>query len=360
MLATTDLIADQRVHKMASCLQMAGWEVSLTGRELPSSCALPSRQYKASRLKLFFLKGPFFYAEYNIRSFFMLLRAKPRIIAANDLDTLPAAWAAAKLLRCGIVYDSHEYFTQVPELAGRPAARKIWELIESAIVPKLKHCITVSGSIAQEYQSSYGNSFHLVPNYPARLNIGIADMPDIPVILYQGALNPGRGLELLIMSMVHINSAKLVIAGSGPMLPLLKELAAKYKVESKLQFTGRIPMQLLHKYTQQAAIGVSLEEDLGLNYRYALPNKIFDYIQCHVPQIISNLPEMRAAVERFNTGRVLMHRTPSALAGLINKMLADNEALEEMKRNCCMASNMYSWDNLMPKIEQIYDSASRL
>jgi len=78
-----------------------------------------------------------FYANYNIRLFFYLLYSKVDILWSNDLDSLPANYLASKVKGKKLIYDSHEYFTEVPELVSRPDVQKVWESIEEIIFPKL-------------------------------------------------------------------------------------------------------------------------------------------------------------------------------------------------------------------------------
>ena len=75
-------------------------------------------------MNMLFKKGPLFYAEYNLRLFFLLLLTKADVLVANDLDTLPAVFLASRIRRLPVVYDSHEYFTEVPELVGRKISEK--------------------------------------------------------------------------------------------------------------------------------------------------------------------------------------------------------------------------------------------
>ena len=65
---TNDLTTDQRVHKTCMTLQKCGYWVIETGRLLPESLPL-ERSYFTLRRKLWFRKGPLFYAEFNIRLF---------------------------------------------------------------------------------------------------------------------------------------------------------------------------------------------------------------------------------------------------------------------------------------------------
>ena len=162
---TNDLITDQRVHKVCSTLVGMNFDVLLIGRKLQSSLPL-SRNYKTSRMKLLFNSGFLFYAEYNFRLFFRLLFLKKDILLSNDLDTLLPNFLISKLLRKKLVYDSHELFTEIPELIDRPRVQYFWRKIERMTLPKVKNCYTVSSSIASYYKDTYDSDFEVIRNVP--------------------------------------------------------------------------------------------------------------------------------------------------------------------------------------------------
>ncbi|HKJ05832.1 MAG TPA: hypothetical protein VJ970_00040, partial [Flavobacteriaceae bacterium] len=147
---TNDLSSDQRVHKICTSLNNNNFDVLLIGRKLRNSKAI-SRKYKTKRFNLLFNSGFLFYAEYNIRLFFYLLFIKKNILVANDLDTLLANYLASTITKCKLIYDSHELFTEVPELTNRPFVKHVWITIEKWIFPKLKTVYTVNSEIAEIY-----------------------------------------------------------------------------------------------------------------------------------------------------------------------------------------------------------------
>ena len=163
---TSDLVSDNRVHKVCTTLHNMGFDVLLVGRKLLASLPVDSRQYSVKRFNLPFHKGPQFYAAYNFRLYLFLLFSKFDILLSNDLDTLPANFIAAKVKNKPLVYDSHEYFTEVPELINRPQVKKVWEWLEMKMVPQIKTAFTVCNSIAKIYEEKYGTHFQVVRNLP--------------------------------------------------------------------------------------------------------------------------------------------------------------------------------------------------
>ena len=128
-----DLATDQRVHKTCLTLTGMGFDVLLVGRKLTDSLPMGNPPYAYHRMKLAFTKGPLFYACFNLRLFFFLLFHKFDLLTSNDLDTLLPNYLISRIKNKPLVYDSHEYFTEVPELVNRPAVQKIWKRIEKWI-----------------------------------------------------------------------------------------------------------------------------------------------------------------------------------------------------------------------------------
>jgi glycosyltransferase involved in cell wall biosynthesis len=342
-----DLVSDQRAHKSAMTLSGKGYHVLLVGRILPESPALSGRSYSTKRMRLLFRKGPIFYFEYNLRLFFLLIFSRVDIFLSNDLDTLPANYFASILRQKPLVYDSHEYFTEVPELVNRPFKKRIWEKIEGIILPRLTSVITVCDSIADIYEKKYGIRVKVVRNIPNCRKTGEfwhQQSEKERIILYQGALNSGRGLSQAIAAMAFIPDAKLWIIGDGDIAGSLKEYTKELELEQRVTFFGRIPFEKLSEYTCQASIGLSIEEPTGLNYFYALPNKLFDYIQANIPVLGANLPEISAIIRKYDIGMILPDHQPATIAGCLQEMLMDTGRMAYWKNNLALASKELCWE----------------
>ena len=348
---TNDLVTDQRVSKVCNTLKELGFDILLIGRKLPNSLPL-DRPYKTYRMSLLFNKGFLFYTEYNIRLFLKLLFTKKDILLANDLDTLIPNYLISRFLNKKILYDSHELFTEVPELINRPRVQKVWLKIEKNILPKLKNCYTVCQSIADYYNDKYNTDFKVIRNLPEKSKIEVTKFPfDVEnkkIILYQGSLNIGRGLELMIDTMQYLENSIFVIVGDGDITNQLKQQVVDLKMEDKVKFLGKLTPKELKSITPQANLGISIEEDLGLNYRFVLPNKIFDYIQAEIPILVSDLPEMRQIVDNHKVGEIIIDRNPIELANQIKEILKKNYSV-----NLQSAKKVLIWSQEKEKLKAI-------
>ncbi|MBO7490541.1 MAG: glycosyltransferase [Bacteroidales bacterium] len=379
---TNDLVTDQRVHRSCTALCEAGYDVTLVGRRLPESVAL-QRPYRTVRMRLLFRKKAVFYAEYNLRLFLRLLFSRTDAFYANDTDTLPANYLAAVLRRKPLFFDAHEMFPEVPELVGRPRVKRFWTRIEDRIFPKLTrpHCAaaTVCQSIADIYQQRYGLKMCVVRNVPmsfpshnADAERLVAELPaDKRILLYQGAVNIGRGIEWIMAAMPYLPDCHLVVAGVGDIFQQLKREAADAKLEN-VTFLGRVEPSILHCLTSSAALGLSLLENRGLNYYYSFPNRIADFVQAGVPVLATDFPEIRRVVQTYNIGTLVeqapfdastqcsMPPDPQFLAQTIRDTLAywDNLPLDERRSRFEHAAADLNWNNdkktLLNQVDTIF------
>lgn len=360
---TNDLYTDQRVHKVCLFLQDQGYSVLLVGRMRKNSISLPERTYKTKRLNLFFDKGAKFYAEYNIRLFFFLLFRRSSILVANDLDTLLANYAASKFKpMTELVYDSHEYFTEVPELIHRPKVQKIWEGIEGWIFPKLKKIYTVNQSIADLYAKKYKKEIKIVrnisplwvvQNLKSKKELGIPE--DKKLIIIQGAgINIDRGAEEAVEAMKSLKNCVLLIVGDGDVVDQLKRYVTDHQMESKVLFFGKKTYLEMMNYTFYADLGLTLDKATNLNYRFSLPNKVFDYIHTGTPVISTDLIEISNLIQKYNVGRIIHDFTTQNLANLINDLLSNETELTQLKANCIQAKELENWEKEIEVLKEIY------
>ena len=350
MSVINDLSTDQRVHKHCLLLHELGFEVLLIGRTTYASKPLDTRPYLTHRMHLPFERGPLFYASFNVVLFFHLLFRNSEILFSNDLDTLLPNFLVARLKRKHLIYDSHECFTEVPELVSRPKVQAIWRSIERWILPKLTFALTVNASIAELYKKAYGIDMKVLRNMPkpldkaskTRKELGLPE--DKKIVILQGSgINMHRGSEEAVEAMRYINNAVLLIIGSGDVLDILKRNVKDFGIEEKVIFKGRMPYAEMMAHTQLADLGLTLDKDTNINYRYSLPNKVFDYIQAGIPVLGSDLVEVKRIVQEFSVGQIVESVEPKAIALAITNMLSSSK-VSEWKANCIKASKELNLD----------------
>lgn len=356
---TNDISTDNRVHKVALLLEEVGFSVCWIGRELPESQPL-TRSYQTQRMRLWFKKGGLFYAEFQVRLFLKLFFSASRssVLLANDLDTLLPNFLISRFFGIPLVYDSHEYFCGVPEIQGR-WVKRIWQAVERAIFPRLEHVWTVNESIADLYEKDYGKRprvFRNISPKPQKLVLKSREDLGLPVALKiainQGSgMNVDRGLEEAVEAISQMDGWMLLLVGSGDAIPALKSKVEHNGWQDKVKFVGRVPYQDLLSYTSCADVGLSLDKDTNINYRFSLPNKLFDYLHCNIPVVSSKVVEVARIVEGFHVGKTVDPENIPALRAAIAEVGAEKKEYSEALRKAQEACN---WEKEQLSLKAFY------
>jgi len=353
---SNNLVADHRVSKMADYLTFRKFEVVITGRNWPK-VPLIDTDNTLIRFNLLFNKGFLFYTHLNLRVFWYLLTHKSDYYLAVDLDTLLACRLAGFFRRVPVVFDSHEYYPEVPELINRPFVKFIWKTIQTWTVPGVQYAITVSKGVADLYKSLYNMDFLVVRNIPSKKGevYPIRLTSQTPIIYYQGALNVGRGLEEAIKAMTYLpDYYQLQIAGIGDIEEKLKTLVVQLGLSDRVEFLGLIPFSLLYNYASKAHVGLCLLQNLGFNYYYSLPNRLFDYPKMGLPIITTNFPDISNFIETYKTGVLMAGLEPEKLAKNIRSMCEDLPYRKQVGAKMLQAVEQLNWENEVRVLDAIF------
>ncbi len=356
----TDLATDQRVIRICTSLQNMGFDVFVIARQLSNSLPLEKYPFTATRFRCYFEKGTMQYAEFMCKLFFRLLFTKTEYLLANDLDTLLPNFLVSKLKNKYLFYDTHEYFTGVPELADSPVKRKIWKKLENWLFPKLKTVYTVNDSVKNEYQKDYNIPIGVIRNVPVTKRIVPASLPDNwknkIILLAQGAgLNEGRSCIEMINALPYLdNRFHLVFIGGGTRWQQLKQRRKELQLEHRIDMMERMLPSLLKTYTPLAHLGISLDSFTDKNCLFNLPNKVFDYIQAGVPLFATAIPEIKRIVDEYHCGICITDTSPKAMAERITALFSDEEYYKLLKLNTCLAANELCWEKEEEKLKEMY------
>lgn len=348
----SDLATDMRVQKQALLFKEMGCDVTVLGRMRSEIIPLSLPGVKLKRIHVLIKKGPGMYLLFNMFLFFHLLFRRFGLCVSCDLDTLVPCYLVSRLFGKKLVYDAHEYFTGQYGLPDRRFKYNVWKTAEKWILPRIRHMITVSDSIANLYHSEYGVEPVVVRNLAlpvthleshARVTLGAR--PWEILVIYQGSgINKGRGAEELIDAMAIAEGVRLVIIGSGDIIDRVRQRAHRQGTEKNIIFLPRMPWEEMMKYTMCCDAGLSLDEDNCINHRYSLPNKLFDYISAGIPVLASNLPEVAAVIEKYDCGIILGDVTPAVIADTLTKLKRDRTYLNKLKENAEAAQRELSWE----------------
>lgn len=341
------LFTDQRMKRIASSLSRLDFEIEIYYRDhfkyqkldVPKGTNDP---YVSHPLKFSINSGIPFYLLFNIRLFLQLIFKRYDILYAVDSDTLPAFTALSILRSKPLVYDAHEYFCEVPELKDSRLKKNIWHLVTAIGVKRAKICFTVGKMLALELEKRYGKKFEVLRNVPKSGINSKHEKSSKPIIIYQGALNAGRELEMLINAMKRLPEFHCMIVGEGDLSGALRRIANGLE---NVEFCGLMSPQQLKELTPGCFAGFNLLDDGGsLSYHFSLSNKYFDYMHAGVPSISSKLPEY-LELNRETACGVCIDNSEEALVGCLKEWMEHPDIYEKLKENADIAKKLYNWEH---------------
>jgi len=382
------------MQRICGSLAAAGYQVQLVGWQRPASVALGPAPYAQHRLRGFFQRGKLFYLEYNLRLLLHLLGQRASLWACADLDAALPTWLRARLGGQPFAYDAHELFTDTPEVVGRPAVQRAWRWVEDFIVPRAQLRYTVGPALARLFEARHpGCTFAVVRNVPVAEDSGWGRGPgagegkakeaasaavganqpgsaaasaqapgtwhQVPMLLYQGALNAGRGLEALLAAMPQM-PARLVVCGEGDLSAALRQQAAALGLlaSGQVEFRGYVLPAELRRLTAQATVGIMLLENAGLSYYYSLANKFFDYVQAGIPQLCIDFPEYRALCQQHPVAELVPDLAPATLAAALGRLLPGGRPgahYQRLAAACQLARRAWCWQREQQVLLQLYE-----
>lgn len=371
------LRTDSRVMREARELAREGFVVSVIDVERDSSC--PAEEYY-SGLHVRHLAKPHWFtptpmpwrlfrsAEKFILSTLAMIRMPTDIYHAHDVNALHACYFAAMFRRKPFVFDAHEL-----PLHELDQLRWHWPraLLSRLLAVILSHCsgiITVSSPIAQEIRTRYrAPEISLVRNVPVfqpvsksnRLRQRLGLEPDILIALYQGNLQPDRGLDRLIRAAAYLErQIVIVLLGKaiGDTLIQLEALIASEGVADRVKILPPVPYEELLEWTASADMGLIIySPDQSLNVQMCLPNKLFEYLMAGLPVLATPLVAVAEILNTYDVGQIVHSLMPADIAAAINAMLADCAVLERMHRNALYAAQHdLCWDRERHRLIDLY------
>ncbi|WP_409304846.1 glycosyltransferase [Peribacillus sp. SCS-155] len=282
---------------------------------------------------------------------------------SNDLNTLLQGVLSAKLFRRRkLIYDSHEVQTSRTGYNSR-----IYGIMERFLLRFVDEMIAENHTRAKYNENLYGIYPNVVHNYPipsrpetsSEVNLhGLLGLPETePILLYQGGIQIGRGLEKIVDAVPLIERGTVVFIGDGRLKRDLERMVCVKGLSERVMFIPKVPVDELLHYTRNAYLGFQVLNNVCFNHYSASSNKLFEYMMSGVPVIACSFPEIQKVVENENIGICVDSHDPASIAEGVNYLLNHPALRKVMSRNCLTAREKYNWMNEKQNFIDIYESA---
>ncbi|WML58595.1 glycosyltransferase [Neobacillus sp. PS2-9] len=285
------------------------------------------------------------------------------IYHSNDLNTLQQGYICSKwrIKRKTLIYDSHEVQT-----SRTGYHNPIYGKMEGFLIKKIDEMIVENHTRAGYNEKLYGFYPNVVHNYPftqtseSDNKVDLHEILNIPksekILLYQGGVQTGRGLDKLIDAAPLFNEGVLVLIGDGKIKKELQNKVNELKLNDKIKFLPKVPLAELPKYTRNAYLGFQVLNNVCFNHYSASSNKLFEYMMAGVPVIACDFPEIKRVVEGDGTGICVDSHDSNSIAEGVNWLLANPNEHGKMQKNALEASSKYNWENEKKSLLDVYNN----
>jgi glycosyltransferase involved in cell wall biosynthesis len=277
-------------------------------------------------------------------------------LAARDRQTIGPSGRPAR-----VVYDAIDDVTESNTALGLPAPiRRRNARTEARWARSADAVITVNEALADRLAARWRPRQRplVVPNMPEppdpqliahppdHLRVAAGLPPTTRVVLFQGRLGPGLGLDEAAEAVLRVRGAALVLLGFG------RGLAASMARDADPRYAGRHvtlparhPDELLG-WTASADVAIVPLPPLSMNQRLSSPNKFWEAIAAGTPVVVvAGLEVMERLVREHDLGAVAASTAPADLAAAISAVLerTTSEGPAWRGRIAAFSREKYSW-----------------
>lgn len=252
-------------------------------------------------------------------------------IIANDLEAVGIAlWLNPRI---GVHADLHEY---APRQNDQYPKWNFWvrpfmEWMVRTHVRQAVSVTTVGGHIAREYEAQFGlKDVGVVPNAaPYASGLSPTEVNEPLRLVHSGAARAERGLENHIDAVAGIEGVTLDLYLTQNTTDYFRSLQARAEKIGNVRVLDPVPYSQLIETLNDYDVGLYSLPPVNFNTTWAVPNKIYDFIQARLALIIGPSPEMSSVVQQHELGVVARDFSAEALRDAIASV--DREAVARMK-----------------------------
>lgn len=301
------------------------------------------------------------FLSFNFRLFLTLLRGEYDVVHAHDLWVLPGVVASRWFHRKPVIFDAHEFYRGLEIFRRKKFSGWVWRMVERLLLPRVDALIAINSHQARLYRELYPHIPEpvVLMNLPSREEITRLS-GDVPFarrkreIIFQGILKPGRGLLQAIDALQQIPDGILRIVGDGELREAIQQRINSRRLQERVQLVGQIPSRELIPQSARARAGLVLFEPTNLNYRFASPNKFFEYVMAGTPLIASDIPTFREFLKQHPVGILVNPRQPQEIAAAMRRLLTNRKEWEQYHQACLRARQEWNWENQESRLVELY------
>lgn len=253
------------------------------------------------------------------------------VVLANDVEAVPIALRLNA--RHGVHADLHEYSPRLheefPEWKRR--IKPYYDWLCRRYVSKASSWSTVGQGLADEYAKEFGFEPVVVTNAAPYAEFSPTDVSRPIRLVHSGACLKNRNLMALIEGVDAAGGTAtldLFLTANDP--GYLAELKARAQKSEVVTVNDPVPYRDLVSTLNGFDAGVHVLPPVNFNNEWALPNKLFDYVQARLGVIIGPSAEMARYVREYHLGAVADDFTAEAFARVVSRLTV--EEVEQWKR----------------------------
>lgn len=348
---------EPRILKESSSLARAGYRVRVLGwdrrRAYPAQETVDGVTFVRSRIrapygsKALALVLPLFW----FRALAEIVRVRPAVVHACDLDGYVPAIFGAALVRSALVYDIFDMFAE--KVTGLPAwLRRAIGAVDRFLMRRADAVIVTDTTRRALIDHVPLRRLEVVMNVPPTV-------PGVPLpraegplrVCFTGNIHEHRGLMFMADALRGLEGVEAVFAG----WPTRKRDEDYLRAQSHIRYLGKLP------YAESLALAARSDVCLAF-YDPKLPinalassNKVFEAMAVHRPVVTNRETTMAPLVEEAQCGLLVPYGDVGALRRSLVVLRDDPELRQRLGANGMAAfRRAYNWDVMEERLLGLY------
>jgi len=392
MLRESDYVLDARARKQASALAAAGARITMigVGAEVPSDLAdsvydvriiqrhQPFRQpslgaedvwwpvrvavnltytrlRKWQHARRLARRASLVYS-YEDELYAAAVAAKPDVVHAFNIRTLPAAIRVKRRTGARVIYDCRDLYHEVGYYDE--ATKQKFRAAEAEAIKDVDATVTVCETFADVLESA-----HRIPrpavvyNGPSRVVDSAAPVAKPVRLLFQGAFFSSRNLVALTDAMHALRGrAILTLQGFKGIENELRGHVSRSDLDDVVVFTPPADPMAVVDSAALHDVGIVCQRGDNLNLMLMVPNKLMDYLGAGLALAVSDLEGHRSVLDGTGSAAFIDPTSAESIAEDLARIVDDSERIAEMKRAALETARRYEWSVQAARLIQVYQS----